>query len=415
MKAELPQTIDRLPDDFMQHPYEILEKYRAAGRVHHVIFPHGAKVWLVTGYDDVRALLSDPRVSKDGRRMNELFSRHSGIPVEEGEEGSLGFDDALSRHMLNTDPPEHTRLRGLVYKAFTLRRMEDYRPRIEQLADELLDTMAGRSEIELVSEFATPLPIIILCDLLGIPTADRDSFARWARELVGAGQPPEVVEAASRSVAEYAQVIIAAKRAHPGDDMLSALGPGDGDDKLTDDELTAMIFLFGIAGHVTTLHTVTNAIYSLLTHPDQMARLRADLSQMPAALDELMRYDGGVGVVTFRFTKEDIPIGDVVIPAGELLTLSILSAHRDESRYPGADVLDLDRRPLGGLGFGHGPHFCLGQPLAKIESTISITKLLTRYPHLRLIGDPAQLRWENSTLLRGLTKLPVSVTPPDQG
>ena len=182
--------------------------------------------------------------------------------------------------------------------------------------------MEGRSEIELVSEFATPLPIIILCDLLGIPTADRDSFARWARELVGAGQPPEVVEAASRSVAEYAQVIIAAKRAHPGDDMLSALVQGEGDDRLTDDELTAMIFLFGIAGHVTTQHTVTNAIYSLLTHPDQMARLRADLSQMPAALDELMRYDGGVGVVTFRFTTEDIPIGDVVIPAGELLTLS---------------------------------------------------------------------------------------------
>src|SRR5215216_3041638 len=189
MVAEAQQALERLPDDFMQHPYDVMERFRKAGRVHHVVFPHGADVWLVTRYDDVRALLSHPHVSKDGRRMNEMFARHSGIAVDEGESASVGFHDELSWHMLNSDPPRHTRLRGLVNKAFTLRRMEAFRPRIEQLVDEMLDAMEGKDEVDLVSEFAQPLPIIIICDLLGIPFDDRESFQRWAVELVGAGHP----------------------------------------------------------------------------------------------------------------------------------------------------------------------------------------------------------------------------------
>jgi cytochrome P450 len=413
MEAEAAETIERLPDDFMQRPYEILEKYREAGRLHHVVFPHGADVWLVPRYEDVRQLLSDPRVSKDGRRMNEMFARHSGIPIEEGESASVGFDDELSWHMLNSDPPRHTRLRNLVSKAFTLRRMEAFRPRIEELTDELLDTFADRDDIDLVSEYAAPLPIMIICDLLGIPFADRDSFRRWAVELVGAGQDPEVVESASKNVVEYGRASIAQKKLHPGDDMISALVQGREDDRLTDDELVTMIFLFTVAGHITSQHTLSNGIFSLLTHPDQMAKLRADMSIMPRAIDELMRYDGGVGVATFRFTTEEIAIGDQVIPADQILALSISSAHRDDTRYPDANNLDLERRPLGVLGFGHGTHFCIGQPLAKIQTEVGLTKLLERYPHLRLVGDPKVLRWENSTLLRGLLTLPVSVNPPN--
>lgn len=410
MAIGAPQALERLPGDFMQRPYEILEEYRARGRVHHVIFPHGADVWLVTRYDDVRSLLSDPRVSKDGRRMNEMFARHSGIPIQEGEKADVGFDDELSWHMLNSDPPRHTRLRGLVSKAFTLRRMEAFRPRIEEITDQLLDAIDGRDDVDLVSEFAAPLPIIVICDLLGIPFNDRDSFRRWAVELVGAGHPAEVVQAASNNVVQYARESIAAKRANPGDDMISALLQGD-DDRLTEDELVAMIFLYTVAGHITSQHTLSNALYSLLNHPDQLAKLRADMSIMPRAIDELMRYDGGVGVATFRFTREEIPVGDDVIPAGQILALSIQSAHRDDSRYPDAGTLNLERRPLGVLGFGHGTHFCIGQPLAKIQTEIGLTKLLTRFPDLRLTNDPARLRWEDSTLLRGLLTLPVAVTP----
>ena len=411
MVAEAAKVLERVPDDFMQRPYEILEKFRKAGRVHHVMFPHGADVWLVTRYDDVRQLLSDPRVSKDGRRMNEMFARHTGTYVED-EKPDVGFDDELSYHMLNSDPPYHTRLRGLVSKAFTLRRMEAFRPRIAQLVEEMLDALAGRDEVDLVGEYAQPLPIIIICDVLGIPFEDREMFQRWAVQLVGAGQPPEVVEQASKNVYEYGKQVIGIKRAHPEDDMMSALARVMEGDRLTDIELTAMIFLFTVAGHITSQHTLSNGVLSLLTHPEEMAKLRTDTSLIPAAIDELMRYDGPVGVATFRFTAEEVAVGDTVIPAGEILALSMLSAHRDETKFPDPNRLDVTRRPTGVLAFGHGVHFCIGQPLAKIQTELALRRLLERFPHLRLIVDPATLKWESSALLRGVINLPVSVNPP---
>jgi cytochrome P450 len=166
-----------------------------------------------------------------------------------------------------------------------------------------------------------------------------------------------------------------------------------------------------VAGHITSQHTLSNGILSLLTHPDQLALLRSDLSIMPQAIDELMRFDGGVGVATFRFTSEEMQVADTLIPENQILALSILSAHRDDRRFPDANSLDLNRRPNGVLGFGHGPHFCIGQPLAKIQTDVALTQLLSRFPDLRMTADPSTFRWENSTLLRGLLKLPTATTP----
>jgi cytochrome P450 len=395
----------------MQHPYEILERLRAEGRVHNLVFPHGAKVWLVTGYDDVHQLLSDPRVSKDGLRANELFARHSGMPVAEDETGSIGVNDELTRHMLNSDPPRHTRLRSLVNQGLTPKRMSNSRPRLEKVVDQLLDGLDdGRPVVDLIAGFTRPLPISTICDLLGIPPEDEAIFHRWAAELVGAGHPPEVVEAASNNVIEYAKASIEAKRLAPSGDMLSALVLGkDGGDRLTPDELVGMFFLLTMAGHVTSMHTLTNSIHSLLTHPEELAKLQADLSLIRAAVDELMRYDSGVGVGTFRFTKEPIALGDVVIPAGEILALSLSSAHRDATKYPDPDRLDLNRHPAGVLGFGHGTHYCIGAPLARIQVEVALTKLFTRFPKLRLAVDPAELEWENGALMRGLVELPVTL------
>jgi cytochrome P450 len=409
MSVDSSQPVQQLFKDFMEHPYEILERLRAAGRVHPIIFPHGAKVWLVTGYDDVRQLLSDPRVSKDGSRMNELFARHSGVEVEEDEHAGVGFNDELSQHMLNSDPPRHTRLRSLVSKEFNPKRMDSFRPRLEQVADRLLDAMDdGREVVELVGAYTLPLPIITICDLLGVSAEDEATFRRWAVELVGAGHPPEVVEKASQDVMAYARSSIDAKLEDPGEDMISALLKGKDDgDRLTLDEMVGMFFLFMIAGHVTSMHTLTNSIFSLLTHPEELAKLRADMSLMPGAVDELMRYDGGVGVATFRFTKEPITVGDVTIPADEILALSVNSAHRDASRYPDPNRLDITRHPTGVLGFGFGTHYCIGAPLAKIQSDVALTKLLTRFPDMELAADPDSLPWEQSTLLRGLITLPV--------
>jgi len=334
------------------------------------------------------------------------------VVAEQAEPTDLGFDDELTSHMLNSDPPRHTRLRGLVGKELTAKRMEALRSRLEQVVDELLDGLDdGRPVVDLVTGLTQPLPIIAICELLGIPAEDGPVFRRWATELVGAGHPPEVVEAASSNVIAYAKATIAAKREAPGDDLISALVHSDGEDgdRLTDDEMLGMFFLLVIAGYSTTTHSLTNFLFSLLTHPGEMARLREDPAIMHAAVDELMRYDGGVQVATFRFTKEEVVLDDVVIPPGEILALSLSSAHRDSARYPDPDRLDLTRRPNGVLGFGHGPHYCIGAPLARIQAEAALAKLLARFPELRLAADPDALEWENNPLLRGLVQLPVSL------
>ncbi|MBP2326476.1 cytochrome P450 [Kibdelosporangium banguiense] len=411
MQAEPEEPLERIPADFMRDPYELLRKYRDKGPVHEVIFAHGAKAWLVTRYDEIRALVNDPRVSKDGRRMNELFARHSGVPFEEDETASVGFDDELSANLINTDPPRHTRLRSLVSKAFTRQRMEKLRPRVEEVVDGLLDAFTGRSEVDLMSEFAVRLPITILSDLFGMPEDELNDFRLWSLKLVGAGHDPAEVTDASNKVNDYADELIDSKRANPGDDLVSALVQvTDGDDRLTRAELRAMIFVLVVAGHITTIYSIGNATANLLTHPGELAKLRADLSLMPVAVDELLRYDGSAAVATFMFTKAEIPVGDTVIPADQILALSWHSANRDDRRFPDGDRLDLNRRPVGSMAFGHGIHYCIGTPLAKLQIEIALTKLITRYPNLRLAVEPDQLPWISSSLLRGLEALPVLVS-----
>jgi cytochrome P450 len=264
--------------------------------------------------------------------------------------------------------------------------------------------------VDLTTGFTQPMTITTICDVLGVPARDKPLFHRWAAELVGAGHAPEVVEAASNSVISYAQASIESKRANPGQDMLSMLVHGkDGGDRLTQDELVSMFFLVIMAGHVTSMHTLTNVIHSLLTHPAELAKLRADMSLVPGAIDELIRFDSGVAVGTFRFTKEAITLGEVTIPAGEILALSMNSAHRDSTKFPDPDRLDVSRCPKNHLGFGHGTHYCVGAPLARIQLEVALTKLLTRFPDLELAVDPESLEWEHGALMRGLTQLPVAL------
>jgi cytochrome P450 len=422
VEAELSQPVesqplDRVPSDFMQNPYELLAKYRESGPAHEVVFAHGAKVWMVTQYDEVRALTNDPRVSKDGRRMNELFSRHSGGAVvheeEEEEEAGVGFDDDLAAHMLNSDPPRHTRLRALVGKAFTPARVEKMRPKIEQVADRLLDAFEGRSDVDLVSEFAVRLPITIICDLFGMPEEDREQFRLWSLKLVGAGQDPDEVADASKNVVDYANALIDSKRRNPGEDMVSELvRVTDDGDRLTQGELVAMIFVLVVAGHITTIYSIGNTAANLLAHPAELTKLRNDLSLMPRAVDELLRFDGPSGVGTFRFTNDEIKVGDTIVPPGQILALSWHAANRDSSHFPDADRLDIERKPLGSMAFGHGIHYCIGVPLAKMQIEIALSRLISRFPHLRLAVPFQELRWEISALLRGLEALPVRIDDP---
>jgi cytochrome P450 len=357
--------------------------------------PDGVPGWLITDYAEARSLLDDRRLSKDVRRAREFFPP-----------GKLNaYRTRLSEHMLNDDPPNHTRLRRLVNKAFTSRAVSRLRPQIERITDDLLDGIDG--EVELIEAFAFPLPIAVISELLGVPHTDRDRIRDWSRAFIS-GAPLEALMVAAREQTAYLYELVAAKRADPGADLLSDLvHVTDDGDRLSEDELVGMAFLLLIAGHETTVNLLANAVHSLLLNPKQEELLRGDASLLPGAVEEFLRTGSPIHIATIRYTTEPVPVGDVEIPAGEFVMISLLAANADPARFEDPRELDITR-PMGGhLAFGHGIHYCLGAPLARLEGEIAIGRLLARFPSLRLAVDPSELRWRTSTLVRGLRQLPV--------
>ncbi|MFH8386829.1 cytochrome P450 [Kitasatospora sp. NPDC018058] len=393
-------------DAYMQDPYSVYARLRKVGPVHRAKTPNGLPVWVVTDYDEVRAALGDERLAKDADRMRAVVDRKS-----TAVNGRSSAPETLAANMLNSDGLDHARLRKLVVKAFTARRVEQLRPRIEQVTEELLDEIDGKSgddrAVDLIGDFAFPVPIVVICELLGIPLADRDTFREWSRALVGAG-PREGVRHASMAMGGYLMQVVAAKRAQPADDLLSDLiQVSDDGDRLDRLELVSMAMLLLVAGHETTVNLIGNGLLALLRHPEQLAALRADQELIRGAVEELLRFDGPAPMATMRFTAEDVRIGDVDIPAGEVVFLGLASANRDGRRFDDPDELDLTR-PLGGhLGFGHGIHHCVGAPLARLEAQVTLSRFLRRFPAARLAADPAELRWRSSVIMRGLESLPV--------
>jgi cytochrome P450 len=317
------------------------------------------------------------------------------------------FPEVFAGHMLNADPPDHDRLRKLVTKAFTARRVAEMRPRIEEITTSLLDKIVPGSEVDLLDAFAFPLPITVICELLGIPDDDRDDFRQWSNTLVGNAQPEEL-QHASTAMAEYLIKMIEYKRANPGDDMLSALVDASEDgDRLDPQELIAMVFLLLVAGHETTVNLIGNGMLNLLRHPGQLAALRADRSLLSGAIEEFLRFEGPVITSTFRFTTEPVEVDGVTIPEDEVVLLGLGSANRDEGRFAHADQFDITRDPGGHLAFGHGIHYCLGAPLARLEAEIAFTGLLDRFEQIELTVPSDELRYRVSTLMHGLMTLPV--------
>ncbi|HVV08765.1 cytochrome P450 [Amycolatopsis sp.] len=394
-----PIVID---EDFITRPHAIYEQLREQGPVRQAIARRGLRVWLVTGYAEAKALLADPRLSKDNARARGLFEAQ--FPAD-GQPNV--FSSSLASHMLNLDPPDHTRLRKLVNKAFTARTVSRLRPRIEQIADELLEEVAAKGSVDLLESFAFPLPITVICELLGVPVEDRDKFRTWSNSIV-ASSTPELLQEHSAALAAYLSALISAKRAEPTDDLLSDLvHVSEEGDQLSEVELISMAFLLLVAGHETTVNLIGNGVRALLEHPDQLAALRADPALLPGAVEELLRFDGPIHIATLRFTAEPVQVGDVEIPADEFVMVSLLSANRDGERFDEPDTLDI-RRPAGGhLAFGHGIHYCVGAPLARLEAEIALRKLLGRFSTLELNGEATALRYRESTLMRGLESLPV--------
>jgi cytochrome P450 len=383
-----------LDGDFFTDPQRQYAVLREEHPVARITMPKGHSFWLVTRYEDVRAALTNPALHKNGRAYEAMIGQDEpGAPV------------ALDQHMLSSDPPDHTRLRKLVGRAFTARAVAALRPRIEEITAELLDALdKGPNEVDLLDTYAFPLPVTVICELLGVPPADRDQFRAWSNTVMQAASAAEQ-QAAAQGLTGYLAALVEQKLADPADDMLSAIVQATEDaDRLSGMEAVSMAFLLLVAGHETTANLIGNGTLALLRDPNQFARLVAEPELVPNAVEELLRYNGPINMATFRYTAEDTVIGGLEIPAGQMVLVSLAAANRDSGHYPEADRLDL-RRAASHLAFGHGIHYCLGAPLARLEGEIAFTRLFERFPNLTL-GDE-NLTWRPSTLIRGLDKLPI--------
>ncbi|MEU0831360.1 cytochrome P450 [Streptomyces sp. NPDC005969] len=378
--------------DFTADPYPTYAKLRSAGPVHSIRTDEAERIWLIVGYEEGRAALADQRLSKDWR-TSDLWT---------------GDGDPINANMLEMDAPHHTRLRKLVAREFTARRIESLRPRVQQITDELLDAMVPAGRGDLVDALAFPLPMTVICELIGVPDLDRDRFRLLSNGIV-APTSADTGSEAVRAMGAYLVELIEDKRCAPGDDLMSALirvrdEEGDG---LSPDELVGMAFLLLVAGHETTVNLISNGVRALLAHPGQLAALRADLGLIDGAVEEMLRYDGPVETTTFRFTREPVEIGNRSIPAGEAVLVALAGGDRDPARYPDPDHFDIRRDAQGHLAFGHGMHFCMGAPLARMEGRIAIRTLLERCPDLALDPAGAELDWLPGMLIRGVRHLPV--------
>jgi cytochrome P450 PksS len=320
----------------------------------------------------------------------------------------------LSRNMLDVDAPDHPRLRGLVHHAFTPRLVEGMRQRVQSLTHELLDAVAARGRMDIIRDYALPLPTTIIAEMLGVPVRDRHKFHRWTSAIVSSdpfGWGMIMMLPRLMALLRYIRKSVSTRRADPRDDLLSALVIAEeAGEKLTEDELVSMVSLLLIAGHETTVNLIGNGMLALLQHPDHLEKLRGDPALVKPAVEELLRYDSPLETATERFAREDVSLAGVTIPRGELVFAVIASANRDPAQFPRPDTLDLAREPNRHLTFGQGVHYCLGAPLARLEGQIAINTLLSRISDLRLAVPSQTLRWRRGLVLRGLEALPVEFT-----
>jgi cytochrome P450 len=370
----------------------------ASGPIQRITLFTGVPAWVVTGYAEARELLAHPAVVK--------------MPGGGPHELPPDVEAGMERHLLNANPPDHTRLRRLVTAAFTQRRIAALAPRIQEITDTLLDDLdSGDGPVDLVSGFGYPLPITVITELLGVPRRNREEFRRWSAVIVnGSVYPEEAYVDAARSMVGYIRELIVEKRADPGDDLFSDLiALRDGGDRLSEDELSSMAFLLLVAGHETTVNLICTGTYNLLTHPEQLDLLRAEPERLPAAVEELLRFDGPLQVPIPSVTAAPVQVGDVTIPEGEVVLPALLAANRDPARFAAPDTLDITRTPAPHLAFGHGIHHCVGAPLARLEGRIAIGSLITRFPALRLANPEAEPERFPGLLMNGLSALPVTL------
>jgi cytochrome P450 PksS len=389
---------------FKADPFPYYRRLRDESPVAPVVLPNRMTVWLVTRYDDVVTALRDERFPKT--RANIPGPKVFLPPTPR-------VFRPLNHHMLNADPPDHTRLRALVSRAFTPALVEGMRGRVQQIADGLLDAVAGQRRVDLRRDYALPLPTTVIAEMLGVPVEDRHRFQGWTRAILmstGSGWGVWKSMPAVWMFLRYIRRLVAARRAEPRDDLTSALVRAEeAGDRLTGEELVAMIFLLLVAGHETTVNLIANGVSALLEHPPEMGRLRADEKLVAPAVEELLRFTSPVETSTRRFAREDVTLSGVTIPRGSVVLPVLASANRDGRVFADPDRLDVGREPNRHLAFGLGPHYCLGAPLARLEGQIALATLLRRTAAVRPAVPPRSLRWRGGLVVRGLEALPVEI------
>lgn len=385
---------------FKANPYPFYARLRAEAPVYRTKLSFWLPpVWLVLRYDDVLMVLKDERFTKDIAARLPWVARSMG---------------PIYRNLLNQDPPDHTRLRTLVSKSFTPRVVEGLRDRIQRVCDDLLDAATTTGRIELVRGFALPLPLTIIADLLGMPPEDRRRIGSWPTALGAAssGAPQDMLRVLPYTwlLVRYFRRLVAQRRAQPHDDLVSALVRAEeSGDKLSEDEVIAMIYLLLVAGYETTVGLIAGGALALIQHPEQRKQLQQNPSLTGLAIEELLRYTSPADFASPRVAREDVTIGSVTIPRGGIVFAVLGSANRDESEFRDPETLDLTREPNRHLALGMGAHYCLGAPLARLEGEIALTTLVRRFPDLRLAEASESLRWRRGLAIRGLARLPVAL------
>lgn len=396
--------LSSLERDFTRNPYPVYAGLRDSAPVCPVRL-HGLQGWLVTRYDDVRQALGDGTLSNDRRAANPAARSASWLFADEPFH--------LQHHMLRSDPPRHTHIRRIVSHAFTARQVAGLRPRIEQIAHELVDQFAAHGGTELISSYAFPLPLAVIMEIMGIPPADRDRLRSWSDVLSsGSAASQDDVAASLNSMREYfRQVAVHGRSGGGADGLLAVLAASYRDQELSEDELLSSAFQILQGGHVTTLGLIANGVLALLSDPRQLDAMKAEPELTESAVEELLRFDPPMEVATVRFTTEPLRIGDTTIPGdGQPVMLALAAANRDPARFPDPDALDLRRDGAGHLSFAHGVHYCIGAHLARLEAQVAFRILVDRLDDLALAVDPRNLIWRANPHLRRPERLPVTFT-----
>ncbi|MFI6217644.1 cytochrome P450 [Nocardia brasiliensis] len=396
-----------LPPDFYRDPQGAYGALRARGPVNRVAFPDGSTGWLITGHAEAKAAFGHPGISK------RLGSAGARAALEANNAGHQLQTGPFEHMLVFYDPPEHTRLRSLLTKAFSTRAVRGLAARVTELADALLTEMATAGEVvDLLDRYAVPLSMSVICELLGVPDTDRARFQSWSTVIVSSEHAARDRITAATEFVAYIDHLIVSRTTEPGPDLLSELiAAGADGERLTPRELRSMVLVLLVAGFETTANLIGNAVVTLLSDNNSRRRLRGDATRIPAFIEEVLRFRSPTSETTFRYTTAPITLGGIEIAAGELIVVSVAAAGRDPRRFADPHRFDIDRPSnTEHLAFGYGIHFCVGAPLARMQGRIGLERLLARYPDLTL--SPAdEPTWRTSFAIRGLTALPVRLRP----